>query len=112
MYAAKAARLLSARSWLRHSHASLRHSLATLQTCGLLIRVAKPSYTTGTLCASFLKLKNMKKYTVIAICLFLFLNACSPKNQYNYAVHLSENEMILLKNYMKTKNYMEIIRIY
>jgi hypothetical protein len=24
--------------------------LATLQTCGLLIRVAKPSYTTGTLC--------------------------------------------------------------
>jgi hypothetical protein len=46
----------------------------------------------------------MKKYTVIAICLFLFLNACSPKNQYNYAVHLSENEMILLKNYMKKYN--------
>jgi hypothetical protein len=49
MYAAKAARLRSARSWLRHSHASLRHSLVTLQTYGLLIRVAKPSYTTGTL---------------------------------------------------------------
>jgi hypothetical protein len=49
MYAAKAARLRSARSWLRHSHASLRQSLATLQTYGLLIRVAKPSYTTGTL---------------------------------------------------------------
>jgi hypothetical protein len=30
MYAAKAARLRSARSWLRHSHASLRHSSATL----------------------------------------------------------------------------------
>jgi hypothetical protein len=41
----------SARSWLRHSHASLRYSLATLQTYGLLIRVAKPSYTTGTLSA-------------------------------------------------------------
>jgi hypothetical protein len=49
MYAAEAARLRSARSWLRHSHASLRLSLATLQTCGLLIRVAKPSFTTGTL---------------------------------------------------------------
>jgi hypothetical protein len=51
MYAVEAARLRSARSWLRHSHASLRHSLATLQTYGLLIRVAKPSYSTGTLCA-------------------------------------------------------------
>jgi hypothetical protein len=49
MYAAEAARLRSARSWLRHSHASLRHSLPTLQTYGLLIRVAKPSYTTRTL---------------------------------------------------------------
>jgi hypothetical protein len=31
MYAAKAARLRSARSWLRHSHAALRHSLPALQ---------------------------------------------------------------------------------
>jgi hypothetical protein len=60
MYAAKAARLRSARSWLRHSHASLRHSLATLQTYGLLIRVAKPSHTTGTLDAICPKI--FKKY--------------------------------------------------
>jgi hypothetical protein len=60
MYAAEAARLRSARSWLRHSHASLRNSLATLQNYGLLIRVAKPSYTTGTLCEMWAKL--VKKY--------------------------------------------------
>jgi hypothetical protein len=46
----------------------------------------------------------MRKYTVIAICLFLILNACSPKKQYNYAVHLSKNEMILLRDYMEKYN--------
>jgi hypothetical protein len=61
MYAAKAARLRSARSWLRHSHSSLRHSLATLQTYGLLIRVAKLSYTTGTLDDIWAKLMQLKK---------------------------------------------------
>jgi hypothetical protein len=45
-----------------HSHASLQHSLATLQTYGLLIRVAKPSYTTGTLYAmpNFFGGKNLE----------------------------------------------------
>jgi hypothetical protein len=46
----------------------------------------------------------MKKYTLIVICLLLFLNACSPKGQYSYAVQLSKNEMILLKDYMKKYN--------
>jgi hypothetical protein len=38
--------------------------LATLQTCGLLIRVAKPSFTTGTLGAS---LNNKKRILRIII---------------------------------------------
>jgi hypothetical protein len=51
MYAAKAARLRSARSWLHHSHAMLHPQFGNpgLATQAI-IRVAKPSYTTGTLC--------------------------------------------------------------
>jgi hypothetical protein len=36
--------------------------LATLQTCGLLIRVAKPSYTTGTLS----EIKNGRIFNYLA----------------------------------------------
>jgi hypothetical protein len=46
----------------------------------------------------------MKNYTIIALCMFLILNACYPndqKDQYNYNVHLTKDELKSLKDYMK-----------
>jgi hypothetical protein len=46
----------------------------------------------------------MKKYTIEVLCLLLILNACDQKDQYDYCVDLTKDELISLKDYMKKYN--------